>query len=114
MEDSVLPPPSMRAGCSQPADGTSLRSQAPGQRECQSEGNSRRGRGLSQLGLVRQGTSARGPLGGGWPPQAGALDPHEAASSIQGTARATGTQRGPGRALLARKEPLGHPSPSWK
>lgn len=112
MEDSVLPPPSMQTGCSQPADGTSLRSQAPGQRECQSEGNSRRGRGLSQLGLVRQGTSARGPLGGGWPPQAGALDPHEATSSIQGTAGTTGTQRGPGRALLSRKEPLGHPSPS--
>lgn len=53
----------MQRGCSQPADGSSLHSQAPGQHECQSEGNSRRSRGLSQLGLVRQGTPARGQPG---------------------------------------------------
>lgn len=62
-EDIVFLPPNMQRGCSQPADGTSLHSQAPGQRECQSKGNSRRSPGLSQLGLVRQGTSVRGQPG---------------------------------------------------
>lgn len=59
-EGAVLPPPNTQRGSSQPAGGTSFRSQAPGQRECQSKGNSRRGRGLSQLGLVRQGPSSKG------------------------------------------------------
>lgn len=59
-EDAVLPPPNRQRGSSQPAGGTSLRSQAPGQRKCQSKGNSRHGQGLSQLGLVRQGPSSKG------------------------------------------------------
>lgn len=42
-EDTVLPPLKMQRGCSRPADGTSLSSQAAGQHECQSEGNSRHG-----------------------------------------------------------------------
>lgn len=123
--DTVLPPLNMQRGCSQPADGTSLSSQAPGQQECQSKGNSRRGRGLSQLGRVRQGTSSRGQPGGGWPPLGGGW----------GASRSTGThmsrllypehcwscwtRRGPGQALLSRSPqayPAGsaacHPSPS--
>lgn len=51
------------SGCSQAAHGTSLHSQAPGQHEGQSKGNSRHGGGLSQLGCVHQGTSARGQPG---------------------------------------------------
>lgn len=42
-EDTVLPPLKTQRGCSRPADGTSLSSQAPGQHECQSKGNSRHG-----------------------------------------------------------------------
>lgn len=61
-QDTVFPPPNRQGGCSRPADGTSLGSQAAGQSECQSKGNSRRGRGLAQLGLVRQGTSSKGQL----------------------------------------------------
>lgn len=55
-----LPTSDRQRGSSQPADGASLRSQASGQQECQSEGNSRRGPGLSQLGLVHQGPSSKG------------------------------------------------------
>lgn len=99
-EDAVLPPLNMQKGCSQPADGTSLRSQAPGQHECQSEGNSRRSRGLSQLGLVRQGTSSRGQLGGGWPPLGGGRASRS--TLYPGHCWSCWMQIGPGQALLSR------------